>query len=76
MRIVVFLFLFPMLAIPEELDIQAVTGQMCTLQSDIDDYGHGDPALCLINANRLDDIKWSRWKNRPETIFDNFGEPK
>lgn len=64
------LLLWPSAAIPEEIHPPEITGQMCTLQSDIDDYGHGDPALCLINANRLDDIKWHRWVNRQDTVFD------
>ena len=80
-RLLTILLLFPLPAIPETADIawsqfdMAISGQMCSTKTDIEEYGQGDPAMCLIESHRLDDIQWAgHWRNRPETVFDKLGD--
>lgn len=84
MRIMIFMLLvIPTPAIPEtadevwtRLEVE-MSGVICTTPTDIQDYGGGDLAACLINAHELNDIKFQpnwHWKNRPITVFDKGNE--
>lgn len=84
MRIMIFMLLIiPAPAIPEtagdvwaRLDME-MSGEICTTSTDIQEYGGGDLAACLINARELNDIKFPprwHWKNRPKTVFDQGGQ--
>lgn len=79
-RLLAILLFLPASAVPgtateiwDNFDM-SMSGQMCSTRTDIEEYGQGDPAMCLIEAHMLDDIQWvGRWRNRPETVFDKLG---